>query len=97
MFECLLIETLATDEDGEFIKIRRGYPPNRRFASPQILRRPGVTLFYYGWSYMLAWVGVAFSFLTGVLFLGSSHCLRREKDDEQAKNMQYLMPVSTSS
>lgn len=46
---------------------------------------------------MLAWVGVAFSFLTGVLFLGSSHCLRREKDDEQAKNMQYLMPVSTRS
>ncbi|XP_022666399.1 transmembrane protein 114-like isoform X1 [Varroa jacobsoni] len=63
------------------------------YAWPAILRRPGVTLFFYGWSYMLAWLGVAFSFLTGVLFLGSSHCLRREKDNEQAKNMQYLMPV----
>ncbi|KAH9365433.1 hypothetical protein HPB48_010139 [Haemaphysalis longicornis] len=63
------------------------------YSWPAILRRKGVTEFAYGWSYMLAWVGVGTSLLTGILFLASARCLRREKKADQAKNMQYLMPV----
>lgn len=53
----------------------------------------GMTDFYYGWSYILAWIGVGMSLLTGILFLCAARCLRQEKKVEQAKNMQYLMPV----
>lgn len=64
-----------------------------RVSLTQVLRRKGVTEFSYGWSYMLAWAGVGASLLTGILFLASARCLRREKKADQAKNMQYLMPV----
>ncbi|XP_076309625.1 claudin domain-containing protein 1-like [Tachypleus tridentatus] len=63
------------------------------FGWPDVLKHKGYTTFYYGWSYILAWIGVGMCLLTAILFLGAAHCLRKEKKIEQAKNIQYLMPV----
>ena len=60
---------------------------------PEILKEPGVTEFYYGWSYILAWSGVILCLISSIIFLSSAKCIRSEKRAEQAKNMQYLMPV----
>ncbi|GFR17212.1 uncharacterized protein TNCT_707041, partial [Trichonephila clavata] len=58
-----------------------------------VLKLSGVTQFFYGWSYILAWIGVGMCLLTAILFLGAACCVVHEKKMEQAKNMQYLMPV----
>lgn len=60
---------------------------------PDVLKMNGVTQFYYGWSYILAWIGVGMCLLTAILFLSAACCVVHEKKVEQAKNMQYLMPV----
>lgn len=60
---------------------------------PDFLKNRSITEFYYGWSYILAWIGVGMTLMTSILFLSAARCLRHEKDVEQAKNMQYLMPV----
>ncbi|XP_076312200.1 claudin domain-containing protein 1-like [Tachypleus tridentatus] len=63
------------------------------FEWPDILKQPGQTKYYYGWSYILAWIGVGMNLISAILFLCGARCLRKEKKIEQAKNMQYLMPV----
>lgn len=62
-------------------------------AWPEVLKEPGMTEFYFGWSYILSWIGVILCLLTSIIFLSSARCIRKEKTAEQAKNMQYLMPV----
>lgn len=62
-------------------------------AWPEILKEARVTDFVYGWSYILAWIGVAQCLMASIMFLSAARCIRSEKLDEQAKNMQYLMPV----
>lgn len=63
------------------------------FGWPDILKHRGYTNFYYGWSYILAWIGIGMSLMAAILFLCAANCLRREKKVEQAKNVQYLMPM----
>lgn len=63
------------------------------FAWPDVLKQKGITEFFYGWSYILAWIGVGMALITSILFLSAARCVRHEKKAEQAKNMQYLMPV----
>lgn len=63
------------------------------FNWPTVLKQNGQTEFYYGWSYILAWIGVGMNLVAAILFLSGARCLRHEKKVEQAKNMQYLMPV----
>lgn len=58
-----------------------------------MLKHPGVTDFYYGWSYIVAWIGIVQMFLASIMFLCAARCIRSEKRQENAKNMQYLMPV----
>ncbi|XP_015791069.1 transmembrane protein 178A [Tetranychus urticae] len=60
---------------------------------PTVLKQHGVSEFYYGWSYILAWLGIGQCLIASIMFLGSARCIRSEKRAEQAKNMQYLMPV----
>lgn len=62
-------------------------------AWPEVLKQTGITEYYYGWSYILAWVGIGMCLVASVIFLSAARCIRREKRAEQAKNMQYLMPV----
>lgn len=62
-------------------------------AWPEVLKVTGITQFSFGWSYILSWVGVAQCLLASIIFLSGARCIRREKRAEQAKNMQYLMPV----
>ena len=62
-------------------------------AWPEVLKESGVTEFFFGWSYCLAWAGVVLSLLASIIFLSAARCIRSEKSAEQAKNMQYLMPV----
>lgn len=62
-------------------------------AWPEVLKEPGIVEFYYGWSYWLSWVGVSLCLVACIIFFCSARCIRREKRAEQAKNMQYLMPV----
>lgn len=59
----------------------------------QVLKQTGVTEFFYGWSYILAWIGIGQCLFAAILFLSAARCIRSEKRTEQAKNMQYLMPV----
>jgi len=47
----------------------------------------------YDWSYMIAWIGVGFALISSILFSCAAICLRREREKEEAVNMQYLMPV----
>ncbi|KAI1292784.1 Claudin domain-containing protein 1 [Halotydeus destructor] len=61
-------------------------------AWPEVLKS-GTVESYFGWSYYLAWTGVGLSALASLIFLAAARCIRREKREEQAKNMQYLMPV----
>ena len=46
----------------------------------------------YDWSYMIAWIGVGFALISSILFSCAAICLRREREKEEAVNMQYLMP-----
>jgi hypothetical protein len=46
----------------------------------------------YDWSFFLAWLSVAFSLLSSILLFGAAGCLRAEKEEEHAKNVQYVMP-----
>ncbi|XP_017488070.1 PREDICTED: uncharacterized protein LOC108376377 [Rhagoletis zephyria] len=62
-------------------------------AWPDVLKHPGVTEFYYGWSYIVAWIGISQLLIAAIIFLSAARCIRTEKRFEQAKNMQYLMPV----
>jgi len=41
---------------------------------------------------MIAWIGVGFSLIASILFSCAAICLRREREKEEAVNMQYLMP-----
>lgn len=50
------------------------------------------TVQWYGWSFYLAWLGVATCLGTMTLFLIAATCLRREHAREQAQNIQYIMP-----
>lgn len=59
----------------------------------QVLKQPGVTEFYYGWSYIIAWIGISQLLVASIMFLSAARCIRSEKRLEQTKNMQYLMPV----
>ena len=49
-------------------------------------------VFFSGRSYMIAWIGVGFSLIASILFSCAAICLRREREKEEAVNMQYLMP-----
>lgn len=63
-------------------------------AWPEVLKEPGITKFYFGWSYILYWIGTALCFLTAIIFLYSARCIRREKATEKAiLKMQYVVPV----
>lgn len=48
---------------------------------------------YYGWSYVVGWVGIVECLVAAIMFISAARCIRSEKRTEQAKNMQYLMPV----
>lgn len=52
-----------------------------------------MTEFYYGWSYIIAWIGIGQLLIAAIVFLSAARCIRFEKRSEQIKNMQYLMPV----
>lgn len=58
-----------------------------------MLKHPGVTEFYYGWSYIIAWIGITQLLVASIMFLSAARCIRSEKRLEETKNMQYLMPV----
>lgn len=60
----------------------------------QVLKAPGIVESVYGWSYWLAWVGVGQCLVASVIFLAAARCIRREKRDEQAKNMQVRIPLN---
>ncbi|KAF7492264.1 hypothetical protein SSS_03949 [Sarcoptes scabiei] len=60
---------------------------------PDVLKQPGVTEFYYGWSYIICWIGISQLLVASIMFLSAARCIRSEKRLEQTKNMQYLMPV----
>ncbi|XP_074598578.1 claudin domain-containing protein 1 [Brevipalpus obovatus] len=60
---------------------------------PQVLKEHGITEFFYGWSYILAWLGIGQCLVASVMFLGAARCIRSEKRAEHAKNLSYLMPV----
>lgn len=47
----------------------------------------------YGWSYFVGWIGISSCLIAAVMFISSARCIRSEKRNEQAKNLQYLMPV----
>ncbi|XP_076336132.1 claudin domain-containing protein 1-like isoform X2 [Tachypleus tridentatus] len=63
------------------------------FSWPEVLKQPGVTEFYYGWSYLLSWIGVGLNLIASILLLCGAQCLRHEKKKEKSKYMHYLMPV----
>ncbi|KAJ1527106.1 hypothetical protein ONE63_008641 [Megalurothrips usitatus] len=52
------------------------------------------THIWYDWSYILAWISVAFSLASSTLFFSAANCLRSEKDSEKANNVQYIMPAA---
>ena len=60
------------------------------FASRQVLK--DYSRADYDWSYMIAWIGVGFALISSILFSCAAICLRREREKEEAVNMQYLMP-----
>lgn len=60
---------------------------------PEVLKQSDIVTYNYGWSYILSWIGVGQCLLASIIFLSAARCIRREKRLEQAKNMQYLMPV----
>jgi len=62
-------------------------------AWPEVLKEPGVTEILYGWSFILGWIGTGLGFFGSIIFLCSASCIKKAKRAEQAKNMQYLMPV----
>lgn len=47
----------------------------------------------YDWSYMICWIGVGFALMASILFSCAAVSLSREREKEEAVNMQYLMPV----
>uniref|UniRef100_A0A6G1SEG3 Claudin domain-containing protein 1 n=1 Tax=Aceria tosichella TaxID=561515 RepID=A0A6G1SEG3_9ACAR len=47
----------------------------------------------YGWSYFIGWVGISGCLLAAIMFISAARCIRSDKRNEQAKNLQYLMPV----
>lgn len=47
----------------------------------------------YGWSYFVGWIGISGSLLAAIMFISAARCIRSEKRNEQAKGLQYLMPV----
>lgn len=63
----------------------------REFLRPKALKES--SRIYYDWSYMIAWIGVGFALISSILFSCAAICLRREREKEEAVNMQYLMPV----
>ncbi|XP_013789190.1 uncharacterized protein LOC106473058 [Limulus polyphemus] len=63
------------------------------FGWPEVLKQPGGSDFYYGWSYLLSWIGVGLNLIAAILLLCGAHCLRHEKKKEKTKYMHYLMPV----
>jgi len=46
---------------------------------------------------MIAWIGVGFALISSILFSCAAICLRREREKEEAVNMQYLMPGECTS
>ncbi|XP_054714826.1 claudin domain-containing protein 1-like [Uloborus diversus] len=48
---------------------------------------------YYGWSYVLAWLGVALTLSSSFMFLCGAQCLRKEKQKEKAHGTAYLVPI----
>jgi len=63
----------------------------REFLRPKVLKDASHVA--YDWSYMIAWIGVGFALISSILFSCAAICLRREREKEEAVNMQYLMPV----
>merc|ERR1712045_1014702 len=47
----------------------------------------------YAWSYIVAWIGVGLALIASILFSLAAVCIRTDKEQEDAMNMQYLMPV----
>lgn len=47
----------------------------------------------YGWSYFIGWAGISGCLFAAIMFISAARCIRSEKRNEQAKNLQYLMPV----
>ncbi|GFU22327.1 claudin domain-containing protein 1 [Nephila pilipes] len=48
---------------------------------------------YYGWSYVLAWLGVALTLSSSFMFLCGAQCLRKEKQKEKTQGTAYLVPI----
>jgi hypothetical protein len=65
------------------------------FASWDKVLRENVT-FFYGWSYIICWIGVGWCLISAVVFFCSAKCLSDERKPEASKSMQYLMPVYPS-
>ncbi|GAB6020735.1 hypothetical protein CHUAL_003400 [Chamberlinius hualienensis] len=49
--------------------------------------------FFYGWSYIICWIGVGWCLISAIVFFCAAKCLRDERKPESSKSMQYLMPV----
>jgi hypothetical protein len=48
---------------------------------------------YYGWSYVLSWLGVSLTLSSSFLFLCGAQCLRKEKRKEKNHGTAYLVPI----
>ncbi|KAG8257933.1 hypothetical protein J6590_039482 [Homalodisca vitripennis] len=46
----------------------------------------------HDWSYVMAWTSVALTFISSVMFFCAAYCMRSERRQEAAKNVQYIMP-----
>lgn len=51
------------------------------------------TTFKYDWSYIVSWIGVGMTLCSAILFFLAAVCIKKDKDREDAMNLQYLMPV----
>lgn len=48
---------------------------------------------YYGWSYVMAWLGVGLMLSSSFMFLCGAQCMRREKRHEKSQGTAYLVPI----
>jgi len=60
---------------------------------PAPLQKATGTLFKYGWSYIVSWIGVGLTLCSAILFFLAAVCIKNDKEREDAMNLQYLMPV----
>ena len=50
------------------------------------------TEFKYDWSYIVSWIAVGMTLLSSILFALAAVCIKNDKENEDAMNLQYLMP-----